>query len=332
VRVDTPLLRLERRTETWFLPAEAPALVDAAMRQFFAPHASRAARLSSLEGAGLEFFDSAPALLKDTYWQLIDAGQQPRSMLIVSDERSVPWELVIPHRRRPDGGREVRRPLGVELAIGRWHRQSGVSPRQRVPLRTSYVVAPEYGTSARLVHAAEEAQFVCSRFAGRRVEPARFDHLDLTLAREGVDLLHFVCHGESDESGVQLLLLEEPDVLNSQQIRAMPGLTKACLESRPMVFLNACEVGRPTRGLVGTAGLAKSFIDIDASCVVGALWSVEDRIAHAVAVEFYEQILSDPGVPFAEALRRVRARGYAADGEDSYAAYCFYGDPAARSV
>jgi hypothetical protein len=35
-------------------------------------------------------------------------------------------------------------------------------------------------------------------------------------------------------------------------------------------------------------------------------------------------------MPFAEALRRVRARGYAVDGEDSYAAYCFYGDPAAR--
>ena len=99
-----------------------------------------------------------------------------------------------------------------------------------------------------------------------------------------------------------------------------------------MVFLNACEVGRPTRGLIGTSGFAKSFIDIDASCVVGALWSVDDRVAHAVAVEFYEQVLSEPPVPFAEALRRLRARGYTADGDDSYAAYCFYGDPAAHST
>jgi hypothetical protein len=331
VRIDTPLLSLERRTESWFLPTEAPALVDAAMRQFFAPDQGRAARLRSLEGAGLEFYDTAPTLFKDAYWQLVDAGRKPRTMLIVSDEPSIPWELAIPYRRRPDGEHEVHRPLGTEVAIGRWHRQSGVSPRQHVPLRTSYVVAPEYQRSARLAHAAEEAEFVCSRFSGRCIEPARFDHLDLTLGDQGVDLLHFVCHGESDESGTQLLLLEEPDVLNSRQVRAMPGLSKACRQSRPMVFLNACEVGRPARGLVGTSGFAKSFIDIDASCVVGALWSVDDRIAHQVAVEFYEQILSDSGMPFAEALRRMRGRGYAEDGDDSYAAYCFYGDPAARS-
>jgi hypothetical protein len=332
VRVDTPLLSLERRTESWFLPAEAPALVDAAMQQFFAPGASRSARLSSLKGAGFELFDAAPALFKHAYWQLVDAGRKPRTLFVVSDERSIPWELVIPHRRTPGGDREVHRPLGTELAVGRWHRQSGVSPRQRVPLRTSYVVAPNYRTSARLEHAEAEAEFVCSRFSGRRIEPARFDHLDLMLGDQGVDLLHFICHGEADESEIQVLLLEEPDRLHPQQIRAMPGLSKAFRESRPLVFLNACELGRPARGLVGASGFAKSFIEIDASCVVGALWSVDDRTAHNVAVEFYEQILSDPTMPFAEALRRIRARGYAADGEDTYAAYCFYGDPAASSA
>jgi serine/threonine protein kinase len=332
VRVDTPMLSLERRTESWFLPAEAPALVDAAMQQFFTPGASRSARLASLSGAGLELFDAAPALLKDAYWRLVDAGHKPRTFFVVSDERSIPWELMIPNRRTPGGDREVHRSLGTELAVGRWHRQSAVSPRQRVQLRTSYVVAPNYTTWAPLEYAAAEAEFVCRRFSGRRIDPARFDHLDLMLGDQGVDLLHFICHGEADEGGIPFLLLEEPDRLNPQQIRAMPGLSKACRESRPLVFLNACEVGRPARGLVGASGFAKSFIEIDASCVVGALWSVDDRTAHNVAVEFYEQILSNPTMPFAEALRRIRARGYAAEGEDTYAAYCFYGDPAASSA
>jgi hypothetical protein len=329
VRVETPLLPLERRTETWFLPAEAPVLVHAAMQQFFAPHASRAARLSSLEGAGLDLFDAAPALFKEVYWRLVDAGRKPRTMFVASDERSMPWEVVVPHRRNASGEREVHRPLGTELAIGRWHRQSGVSPRQRVSLGSSYVVAPNYVTSSPLEHAAVEAEFVCSRFAGSRIEPARFDHLDLTLATAGVDLLHFACHGESDEHGQQVLLLDEPDVLNSQQIRAMPGLTKACREHKPLVFLNACEVGRPSPGLVGASGFAKSFIEIDASGVVGALWSVDDHTAHKVAVEFYEQILAQPKTPFAEVLRRIRAQAYSQAGDDTYAAYCFYGDPAA---
>ena len=332
VRVDTPLLSPERRTESWFLPVEAPMLVQTAMEQFFAAGASPAARLSSLEGAGLMLFDAAPALFKDVYWQLFDSGRNPRSLFVVSDERSIPWELVIPHRRTTTGDRQVHRPLGTSLAVGRWHRQTGVSPRQRVRLRSSYVVAPNYQSSARLEHATAEADFVCSRFSGQRIEPARFDHLDLTLGDQGVDLLHFICHGEAGDSETQVLLLEEPDVLNPHQIRAMPGLSKACRESRPLVFLNACEVGRPARGLVGASGFASSFIDIDASCVIASLWSVDDRVAHAVAVEFYEQILADPTMPFAEALRRIRERAYTADGEDTYAAYCFYGDPAASSA
>jgi len=330
VRIGTPHLRLDRQTDSWFLPAEASAMVDAAMTEFFAPDASRAARLRSLEGAGIEFFDSAPTLFKEIYWRLNDASRKPRTMLIVSDERSIPWELMVPRRRRADGAREVHPPLGTEIAIGRWHRASGISPRQRVRLRTSYVVAPEYRMSSRLAHAAEEARFVFSRFPGRCIEPASFERLDRTLKEQSVDLLHFICHGESDDSGLQVLLLEEPDTLNSRQVQAMPGLAKAFEEARPMVFLNACEIGRPTRGLIGTAGFAKSFIDLDASCVIGALWSVEDDAAHRVAIEFYKHVLTNPSIPFAEVLRDIRRRGYEEDGDDSYAAYCFYGDPAAR--
>jgi hypothetical protein len=49
-----------------------------------------------------------------------------------------------------------------------------------------------------------------------------------------------------------------------------------------------------------------------------------------VAVEFYEQIEQHPETPFAEILRRLRVRSYdPANGEDTYAAYAFYGDPLA---
>jgi penicillin-binding protein 1A len=41
-------------------------------------------------------------------------------------------------------------------------------------------------------------------------------------------------------------------------------------------------------------------------------------------------LASRPATPFAEVLRRIRARAYQSPIEDSWAAYCFYGDPAAR--
>src|SRR5450755_2081114 len=80
------------------------------------------------------------------------------------------------------------------------------------------------------------------------IEPASFDNIDAELERAGADLLHFVCHGEADDRE-QILLLEEPDKVYARQIRAMPGLAKVCRERKPFVFLNACELGRQSRGL-----------------------------------------------------------------------------------
>jgi hypothetical protein len=327
VRVATPLIGLDRSTEEWWLPAQSQALVEATLQRFFAPGAGRAARLASLRGAGLEFYDAAPALFKEVFWRLHDAGQPPRNLYVVSDEASIPWELMIPHRRTAHG-EETREPLGVELAVGRWHRGTGVSPRQRIPLRTSLVVAPRYRGSRVLATAEEEAEYVCARFGGRRIDPARFEQLEAVFAEGGADLLHFICHGEADRGGVQVLLLEDPDLLDAQQVRAMAGLSAACRSHHPLVFLNACEVGRAAPGLVGPSGFARSFIDVDASGVIGTLWSVDDRTAHDVATRFYAGLA--PDVPFAEVLRRIRADGFSLAGDDSYAAYCFYGDPAAR--
>jgi hypothetical protein len=52
VRIDTPLVRLEERTQAWSLPSESPALVAQTMLRFFDQDASRQARIASLLGAG----------------------------------------------------------------------------------------------------------------------------------------------------------------------------------------------------------------------------------------------------------------------------------------
>jgi CHAT domain-containing protein len=276
----------------------------------------------------MDFFDAAPKRFKEAFWLLHDSGQTPRTLYVVSDEKSIPWELMVP-RRRTAAGVEILDPLGVQLAVGRWHRNTLVSPTQQIRLRSSYVLAPRYTGGRQLAFSAAEAAYVCEHFNGERIDPVRFEHLEAVLASGGADLLHFVCHGESDRSGVPVLLLEEPDLLDAQQVRAMRGFSAAFRDHKPLVFLNACEVGRPVQGLLGASGFARSFIDLDASGVIGTLWSVDDRIAHDVAMQFYGQLLDDRAVSFAEALRRIRAKAFEADGDDSYAAYCFYGDPSA---
>jgi hypothetical protein len=57
---------------------------------------------------------------------------------------------------------------------------------------------------------------------------------------------------------------------------------------------------------------------------------VKDGIAHQVAETFYNTVRSEPGTPFAEIVRRLRSKAYEGNSaEDTYAAYCFYGDPCA---
>jgi hypothetical protein len=99
---------------------------------------------------------------------------------------------------------------------------------------------------------------------------------------------------------------------------------------KPLVFLNACEVGRPNVALVGMGGFAKAFVDLGAAGVIAPLWSVRDSIAFDVASRFYAEIMQQPSRSFADILKTIRRLAYDEQiGEDTYAAYCFYGDPTA---
>jgi len=133
-------------------------------------------------------------------------------------------------------------------------------------------------------------------------------------------------------SGPQTILLDnEVDNLICTQVESLKGFTSAFAKAHTFVFLNACEVGRPTPSLVGIGGFANSFLRIGASGVVAPLWSVDDSIAHEVACQFYEAIHKSPKVPLAKVLQQIRARAYTGEAEDTWAAYSFYGDPLASA-
>ena len=60
---------------------------------------------------------------------------------------------------------------------------------------------------------------------------------------------------------------------------------------------------------------------------------MDDAAAEVVARDFYEAIHADPRKPFATVLAGIRARSYeGVNPPDSYAAYCFYGDPLASQA
>ena len=331
--VQTPHLEQFRDgvAQAWNLPDSTFNIVNGFMSEFTADGISKLMRIASLRGAGRKLYEAAPQNFKDALWQMIDAGRPPATIAVISSEPYIPWELMIPSRTAADGTTEKRRAsLGVEFAVGRWTRKTLVAGSQSVPLLDSYVVAPKYSAADALPHAQEEAEFVEKAFSGAAISPATPDNIDAILGGGGRSLLHFACHGSSDPSGAQVLFLEGNQKLSAVAVCGLEGVETAFQLKKPLVFLNACEVGRLTPALVGVGGFAEAFIDLGARAVVAPLWSVKDEIAHEIAMTFYQTIKDEPETPFAEIVRRFRAKAYdIAVAEDSYAAYCFYGDPLA---
>lgn len=315
-------------TEGWGLKSLAGEVVGQQMDQFVKA-TENWSRTVALRAAGMKLFDASPRIFQKVLWELIDSGKLPETISIVTEEPYIPWELMVPNRRLESGKVEKRDPLGVAFLVSRWTSQQHVLPAQTMSLRDAYVIAPR---DSKLEAAEDEAAMVMGQFHGERIDPSSPRMLDMKLAQHGPALLHFVCHGKSDEGGCQMLFLDQRQVLRADSLSGMGGVEKGLSTGKPLVFLNACEVGRQEPALVGTGGFAEEFMALGASAVIAPLWSVKDTIAHEIAVEFYRRIKAEPATPFAAILRDLRVRSYAVEGgEDTYAAYCFYGDPLATA-
>jgi hypothetical protein len=328
-RVSTPLLpegEVESRFVPWNLPQVTRQIVRDYMDDFVSKSATPRIRRAALVAAGRKMFNASPKNFKALFWKLVDAGKPPRSIAIVSDEPYIPWELMVPYRAG-----EERKPLGVEFMVGRWTTEEGTAGQQAIRISDSLVVAPSYTGSRKLAHAEPEAALVTGKFPGSRVQPADLDTIDTTLKGSQVTLLHFTCHGAESDGDSQVIDLDAGGKLESGWVGGLEGFKALFGRRGTLVFLNACDVGRSTPALVGIGGFASEFIQLGAVAVIAPMWSVRDSLAHEIAVKVYDGITADPPRPFAEIFQEIRREAYeGAEAEDTYAAYCFYGDPLAH--
>lgn len=144
------------------------------------------------------------------------------------------------------------------------------------------------------------------------------------------DVLHFAVHGKyaPGQPGRGLVLLDGDSIhyLTDMDVRGFS------LDTGPFVFLNACQVGSANEMLGNYAGLAHSFLAAGATAVIAPLWTVHDRVARELALEFYRGVAG--GKPAVEALRQARMHCINSAPEDASAvvvgtpyAYLYYGHP-----
>ena len=332
--VSTPhLARYRQRVRgPWVLKDVTQKIVEGFMDKFTSADTRKAQLISALSGAGVLLFEASPDIFQEVFWDLIDRSLPLRTIAIVSEEPFIPWELMIPGRLVKGRHQERENPLGVDFDIGRWTDERIIAPARQIVLSDSHVVAPTYEGEMVLNQAAAEAQMVFAQYPGTPITPTDFEGLEMALGSVGRSLVHFVCHGKDETGGLQAIYLEAGDELTSASILRMKGVSEIFAEKRPVVFLNACEVGRGAPALVGLGGFVSSFIRLGATAVIAPLWSVDDVAAHAIAEEFYRAVRERPGTPFSRIFSEIRAKAYDRSvGEDTYAAYCFYGDPYAAA-
>lgn len=258
--------------------------------------------------------------LRQAYRQLyqLRRKQGPLSLLIVSDEPWIPWEMVLPHEGLPDEDF-----LCAQFRMTRWLEGHGLP--ENFSLRQARVVVPK----SNLASVKREQDYFRQQlpptihFDGQWLETAA--QVKEALRQRDVQWFHFACHGDfdplrSDES--VLVLNGEPFTPN----QIVGPMIEGVAASRPLVFLNACHTGETGFSLTRMGGWAARFVRAGASAFIGSLWEVNDVLAAEFAIKFYDEMLAGQtlGDAFHAARLHIRAKD---DANPTWLAYTLYADP-----
>ncbi len=277
-----------------------------------------------------------PPGVQDALWSVRDSLT---AIQVVAEEPFIPWELV--HLKPPRSAAGQPAPLPDEShflaskGLVRWLHNRPAAP-MRLAIRSghSFYVIPKYPhPDYDLPEAQEEIPYLKRTFGSKEAR-GDVEAIRTLLRTPGkVDHFHFSGHGEAEtQRAVDGQLMLGGTIENDQWI---PRFLKADLIAqyaqlmgpdgeRPLVLLNACQVGRASWRLSSIGGFAESFIRAHAGVFVGSLWSVGDKAAHTFSEAFYDSLRR--GATLAKAAIAGR-KAAAKEKEGSWLAYVVYGYP-----
>jgi hypothetical protein len=289
-----------------------------------------------------------PERLRTLCWPLAERGVH--SLLVLSDEPHVPWELIKPYRLNEATRRREEQPFwGETFALARWLRGpstidrfglgrvravvSGAAPVRNLVVEAdaapSQEGAPPAGPAPALPGVEEELRAIRQLEgygAEVRVLPPRRREVLAAFEEGGFDVLHVACHGSfagRAAADASALLLED-GTLRAADLA--PRLAAALRGAAPLVFLNACQTGQVGYSLTRLGGWGAELIRLGCGAFVGTQWRVTDQVAVEVAREFYRQLVV--GAPVAGALRAARDHARARFPQDpTWLAYTCFADP-----
>ena len=281
----------------------------------------------SLRRAGHNLWRRLPQELQELYRREREQWRDG-TLLILSDECLIPWELVWPYGL----GWQDEDPWCLSLRLSRWLRRSANGrgngePPGGLPLANLACLAP--GDSG-LKSAARERSLlaeIAREYGIQDLSPpsASWEEALELLEERGCDWLHVGAHGtfHLQPNAVSALWLEGERALVPDDLVG-PRLEEHLQRRRPGFFFNACHGARMGPGWSRLEGWADHLLTLGAGMFLAPLWEVDDAAAFLLARTFYRELLT--GVAVAQALRLARRR-VRRSGNPAWAAYSLYAHP-----
>ncbi|KYG03798.1 hypothetical protein BE21_49965 [Sorangium cellulosum] len=260
------------------------------------------------------------------------------SMIILSDEPFIPWELVWPYGTEPERWHDEE-PWCLSMSLTRWLRrneQGGGHEGPAAALRVE-AFALLVPTDSNLPSAPKEKEFLARllgqdrKLQDRSPKYATAKEVKALLKNGGYGLIHAATHGNFSTSApdaITALWLEGGEPLSPRAING-PDIEAHLGAARPAFVFNACELGQGAWSLVGIGGWANRLISAGAGLFLAPLWLVSDDRAYAFCEALYRELAN--GAPVGKAVREAR-RAAKKDGDPTHLAYCVYAHPNARFV
>ncbi|MFZ5878309.1 MAG: DUF7379 domain-containing protein [Chloroflexota bacterium] len=289
--------------------------------------------VQELRAFGAQLLDElVPPKVQAALWQ---HRSQIASIMVVSEEPFIPWELV--HLKQPGEALPAEMCFLGQMGLVRWLADAGwpTETLQIRPGKAHYLIPAYPHPDYELPEAQREAAFLADKFGAAAIQPKASALRKLLSTAGAVDLLHFAGHGVADVQNIanaQLMMEGRvegtnyvPEYFSSTSVEQHANLSDG--RNAPLVVLNACQAGRAGYKLTGIGGFAQAFLKRKAGAFVSTLWSVGDSPALSFTEEFYAQLLK--GAPLSLAAIHAREKARKA-GDATWLAYVVYGHPHAR--
>ncbi|MET0781839.1 MAG: CHAT domain-containing protein, partial [Microbacterium sp.] len=273
--------------------------------------------------------------VREFLWKHID--ELDHLVIQTTGEFDIPWEIVyISDPGDTVDGKDVNLDqfLGMRGAT-RWVYNTALPTRVTVGRGRAMYLCPSYrDRRLSLGFTFGEGKLVRSVFKAKVVRPG--DAASMTkVISDGFDLLHFGGHGvwTATPPDQRLLLaryrktgvLPDGSSYSATDLRRdMPA--RAMVDTNapaPMVFLNACDVGRLDTSSPGLGGFPEAFLRGGVGVLVGCCWAVDDKIAGRFVHDFYDALKT---TDLAGAVSRAR-RNSLENADLSGLAYVAYAHP-----